>query len=113
MGDGSGGVARLLAIQTEIFDRHCVTDCHEAVGAAADLKLASGMSYASLVNVGSQQIASRIRVIPGDADRSYLVTKLEGGAGLVGDRMPRLAPPRPQAEIDRVRAWITRGAPDD
>jgi len=119
-GGGTAGVdglvaggARLSVIQQELFDRHCVKDCHEATNAAADLRLSPDKSYQNLVNVASKQIGSQIRVLPGDPERSYLIKKLEGGVGIVGDQMPRLAPPRPQAEIDRVRIWITRGAPND
>lgn len=113
VGDGVAGAARLSVIQTQIFDKHCVTDCHEATSAAADLRLNRGKSYAALVNAASQQIASQVRVVPGDPDRSYLVKKLEGGPGIVGDQMPRLAPPLDQSTIDLVRDWIKRGAPDD
>ena len=114
-GDGgaSTGQARLSVIQKTVFDRHCVSDCHELVNAAANLKLASGKSYQNLVQQASHQIASQVRVVPGDPDRSYLVKKMEGGAGMVGDRMPRLAPPLPKAEVELIRAWITRGAPND
>lgn len=113
VGDGLAGAARLSVIQTQIFDKHCVTDCHEATSAAADLRLNRGKSYASLVNAASQQIASQVRVVPGDPDRSYLVKKLEGGPGIVGDQMPRLAPPLDPSTIELVRDWIKRGAPDD
>lgn len=109
----SAGQARLTVIQQTIFDRHCVSDCHELVNAAANLKLAPGKSYQELVQQASHQISSRVRVVPGDPARSYLMIKMEGGAGMVGDRMPRLAPPRPKAELDLIRAWITRGAPND
>jgi hypothetical protein len=113
-GDGGPvGGASLSLIQKELFDRNCVSACHEAVNAAADLRLSPGESYQNLVNVPSQQITSQVRVVPGEADKSYLVKKLEGGVGMVGDQMPRLAPPRPQSEIDWVRTWITRGAPND
>jgi hypothetical protein len=114
-GDGSvsSGAARLSVIQTQIFDKSCVTDCHEATNAAADLRLNRGKSHAALVNVASQQVATQVRVVPGDPDRSYLIKKLQGGPGIVGDQMPRLAPPLPQTTIDLVREWITRGAPDD
>ena len=114
-GDGgaTAGQARLTVIQKNIFDRHCVSDCHESVNAAANLKLSSGKSYQNLVQQASHQIASRVRVVPGDPDRSYLIKKMEGGAGMVGDRMPRLAPPLPKADVEQIRAWITRGAPND
>ena len=113
-GDGAiTGTARLSLVQSRVFDDHsCVTDCHEATNAAADLRLTSGKSHANLVNVASKQVSSELRVVPGDASRSYLVKKLEG-TGSVGDQMPRLAPPLDQAVIDLVRSWISRGAPDD
>jgi len=113
LSDGVGGGTSLSVIQTQIFDHHCVTDCHEATSPAANLRLNPGKSHENLVNVASKQVTSQVRVIPGNADRSYLVRKLEGGPGIVGDQMPRLAPARPQAEIDQVRVWITRGAPND
>ena len=114
-GDGAAaaGSARLSTIQKELFNRHCVTDCHQNNNAAAGLTLATGRSYQALINQASQQITSQLRVSPGNAEASYLIKKLEGDADIVGVQMPRLAPPRPQAEIDRVRAWITRGAPND
>jgi len=114
--DGStGGSARLSVIQKQVFDGtgRCVTDCHEGGSAAADLRLNKGKSYQSLVNVASKQIASQVRVIPADADDSYLVRKLEGGPGIVGKQMPHQLPPLAQADIDLVRSWITRGASDD
>ena len=112
-GSGAGGSAQLSVIQKVIFDRHCVSDCHELGNAAASLKLGDGKSYQNLVQQASHQITSRVRVVPGSPDTSYLVKKMEGGAGMVGDRMPRLAPPRPEAEVQLIRAWITRGAPND
>jgi len=114
-GDGgaAAGQARLSVIQKSIFDRHCVSDCHELGNAAANLKLTSGKSYENLVQAASHQIASQVRVVPGSPDTSYLIKKMEGGAGMVGDRMPRLAPPLPKAEVELIRSWITRGAPDD
>jgi len=113
-GDGVSATGyRLSQAQREIFDKHCVTDCHESASAAASLQLVKTRSYADLVNKPSQQIASQIRVMPGDPDGSYLIKKMEGSPGIVGDQMPKLLPLRPQSEIDRLRAWITRGAPND
>jgi hypothetical protein len=107
------GGAKLSSIQKQVFDKSCVSDCHEGVSAAADLRLNAGKSFGSLVNVASQQLSAELRVIPTDADRSYLVRKLEGGPAIVGDQMPRLAPPLDQPVIDVVRSWIARGAPND
>jgi hypothetical protein len=110
--DGVVG-ARLSSLQTNLFDKHCVTDCHSGAGAAAGLSLSRGQSYGALVNQRSQQLSTQIRVVPGDPAASYLVKKLSGGAGIVGDVMPKLAPPLPASDVDAVRGWVTRGAPDD
>jgi hypothetical protein len=104
---------KLSAIQTGLFDKRCVTDCHEATSPASGLSLAPGRSYKELLNQASQQLGTAVRVVSGDPDRSYLVKKLEGSKGIVGEVMPRLAPERPQAEIDAVRSWIKRGARND
>ncbi len=114
-GDGGAtgtGASTLSAIQTDILDRHCVTDCHDLGKASAGLRLDRGKTHAALVQRASAQIKSAVLVAPGDPDRSYLMRKL-GGAGIVGTRMPRLAPPLTAAQVARLRAWITRGAPND
>ncbi len=53
--------------------------------------------------------AGAIRVIPFDADRSYLIQKLDGAAGIAGVRMPP-GVALPQPTIDMIRQWITNGA---
>lgn len=114
LGDGSLSIApRLSTLQEELLDRHCVTDCHEGVNAASNLRLERDQSYLDLVNRASQQLTGRLRVIPGNPEDSYLIKKMEGSEGMVGVRMPRLAPPRPQAETDALRGWITSGAAND
>lgn len=104
---------RLSQIQTNFFDKHCVTNCHTAVAGASNLSLASGRSHNNLVNVRSQQLTNQWRVLPGQASQSYLIKKMEGTTGIVGEQMPRLAPARPASELNQVREWINKGAPDD
>ena len=48
------------------------------------------------------------RVLPNDADNSYLIKKLEGTAGT---QMPLGGQPLSAATIAKIRAWITSGAP--
>jgi len=109
----SAGEVRFATLQRDLFDQHCVTDCHESANAAANLQLTRGRSYASLVNQPSQQIATQLRVVPGDPGASYLLKKLQGGVGIVGAQMPKLAPVLPASQLEAVRAWIKRGAPND
>ncbi len=54
-----------------------------------------------------------LRVKPGDPANSYLVQKLEGAAGITGERMPLGGPFLDQATIDKVKSWIASGAPNN
>lgn len=98
-------------IQSQIFDARCIF-CHSGPGAPAGLSLAAAVSYGNLVNVASTEVPSLRRVLPGNADASYLIDKLEG-TQTVGDRMPLGGPFLSQATIDRIRAWIDSGAPNN
>jgi hypothetical protein len=100
-------------IQRDIFDRRCVTDCHEGTIPGEGLALTKEQSFNALVYQRSRQVPSLYRVLPGDAASSYLMKKLEGLTGYVGERMPKGAPRLPPSELDPLRAWITRGAPND
>ena len=62
----------------------------------------------TLVNVTSTNEAPKVRVVPADANASYLVEKIEGRQ-TVGVRMPPGAALDP-AEITAIRDWIDSGA---
>ena len=101
----------LASIQTEVFSVNCaVSGCHGGGTVQAGLRLEPGFSAVNLISVESSQDATRIRVIPGNPNASFLIQKLEGTQTL-GDRMPQFSPPLPQATIDAIRQWILAGAP--
>lgn len=82
--------------------------CH-TTGASGGLKLdPADVGYAALVNhsVGSAACASRVRVVAGDAQNSYLIAKLRNTPGICGLPMPRNNPPLPEQEIQTIEAWI-------
>ncbi len=111
---GSGGVVGPLApnfdsIQANVFDQVC-EHCHSGATAPAGLRLDAANSYGSLVGVPSVEPSGLLRVAPGDANNSYLIRKLEGTAGIVGQRMPAGLPPLPQGDINIIRQWIGDGA---
>jgi hypothetical protein len=93
----------------EVFDRRGCTQsaCH-GLAEQAGLDLRRGTSYGDLVNViaTSEPI---VRVIPGNADGSYLVIKLEGRQR-VGDRMPQGLAPLDSTDLTNVKNWIAQGA---
>ena len=107
------------SIQREIFNtadssgRVACISCHNTQNArfAGNLNLTDGISYSQLVNVASSGKAGAIRVLPGNADASYLIQKLEGAPGIVGERMPRTTGPfLTPGQIQIIRAWIDQGA---
>lgn len=97
-------------IQTQIFTPTCaVAGCHSGPAPAAGMDL-SAPAYARIVNVASTEVPTLMRIAPGNAAGSYLIQKLEGASGIVGQRMPFGGPYLDQATIDRIRAWIDAGA---
>ncbi|NND72523.1 MAG: hypothetical protein HKN43_13185 [Rhodothermales bacterium] len=52
-------------------------------------------------------------IVRGDPDGSYLVKKLEGAAGIIGEQMPFGGTPLTSGELNTIRQWITEGAPDN
>ena len=103
-----GLMPRLSSIQTSIFNASCI-EHHGDHATEAGLDLTSGNAYSNLVNVPSVQAALN-RVTPGDAENSYLIHKLDGRAGIVGDRMPTNGPFLTAAQIDVIEQWINDGA---
>jgi hypothetical protein len=109
------------AIQRDIFNapdsagRPACTSCHNAQFARGNgnLNLSGTAAYAQLVGVRSTGKASATRVIPGDPDASYLIHKVEGTPGIVGQRMPLNGPYLTSGQIAVIRRWIALGAQND
>ena len=107
------------SIQREIFNasdssgRAACIQCHTNIGRtpAAGLALNEGHAHAALVNQPSSAKAGAVRVIPGNAEDSYLIHKLEGRSDIVGQRMPRTSGPfLTPGQISILRRWIDQGA---
>ena len=113
----------LTSIQQEIFNtqdssgRAACIQCHSTQGGrnpSGGLNLSDGVSYANLVNRASTGKPGAIRVIPGDADNSYIVQKLDGRPGIVGERMPRTGGPYlTEGQMSILKRWIATGANND
>jgi hypothetical protein len=107
------------SIQREIFNtqdssgRLSCIQCHTNVGRtpAGGLNLVEGTAFGALVGRPSALKPGETFVIPGDAENSYLVKKLEGAAGINGLRMPRNNGPfLTEGQMLVIRRWITAGA---
>ncbi len=111
---GAGGaVATFSRVQTEIFTPTCaVIGCHDTVSHQSGLDLSLGQSYVQIVNIASTQVPSLKRIAPNDPVNSYLLQKINGTA-TTGNLMPPGTTPVPDAQINLVRDWILRGAPND
>lgn len=117
LGENTGGATglepTLVSIQANIFTPDCaLSGCHSGGSAPLGLRLDEGNSFASLVNIASQEVPGLFRVQPFDPDNSYLVQKLDGTAA-VGARMPLNGIPLDPSEIAVIREWIANGALDD
>jgi hypothetical protein len=113
---GNGGSPRVIVadpsfatVIQEIFNRRgCASGSCHGSAQAAGLNLSSGSSYANLVNVAATQSAAA-RVIPGDADGSYLIVKVEGRQ-TVGQRMPLGGSALDNIDLTNLKNWISQGA---
>ena len=74
------------SIQQNIFTPICSV-CHAGASAPEGLRLDAANSYNLLVGVPSTEVASLLRVKPGDPTDSYIIQKLQGHAA-VGGQMP-------------------------
>jgi hypothetical protein len=110
------------SIQREIFEgtdasgRTACSQCHTDVGRtpSGGLNLRHDVAFANLVNVPSRGKPALVRVLPGDPENSYLIHKLEGRPGIVGDRMPRGSGPfLTSGQISILSRWIAPGAKND
>jgi mono/diheme cytochrome c family protein len=108
---GGGPIPPTLAgLQKNIFGRICI-NCHFPGGPGPMPLDTAANSFASLVNVESVEIPRLNRDTPADPANSYIVYKITGTPGIVGDPMP--PPPEArlsQAEIDAITQWIVDGA---
>lgn len=93
-----------------LFNKSCAfANCHDA-SAAAGLELSTGKAYANLVNVASVNDPAKVRVIPNDADNSYLYIKIVGDPNDGTSRMPISGSPLSANEIQLIKNWIDAGA---
>ena len=108
------------SIQQSIFEatdssgRAACIVCHTSTGRtpSGGLNLNRDAAYDQLVNFAARGKPTATRVVPGDANNSYIVQKLEGASGIVGRRMPFAgAPFLTEGQMVILKRWIATGAP--
>jgi hypothetical protein len=102
----------LSSVQANIFSPIC-TQCHTGTVGPLGLVLDEGVARANLVGVASVEVPELMRVKAGEPDSSYIVWKIEGRAGIVGEQMPLALPPLSAEQVAAIRGWIANGALDD
>jgi hypothetical protein len=111
----SDAAPRLSELVQTLFAPGCVLGrCHVTAAPAGELSFTGRQIsvHEALVNAASSERPERMRVVPFDADASYLMEKLSSDSPSVGTRMPPMGA-LPATQIERVRAWIAAGALDD
>jgi hypothetical protein len=99
----------LASIQAQVFTPICAVLCHGGTNPAAGQDLSSiERSIASLINVDSSNALFK-RVLPGNAEQSYLYLKITGDSR-AGARMPLGQPALAEASILAIKKWIDQGA---
>src|SRR5262249_34822706 len=98
-----------------IFSPTCADQaCHSSVAQAGALVLEPGTSHDQLVGVAAFNFAAHqaglLRVKPGDANNSFLITKLTRPSPPQGSAMPLGKSPLSAAQIQLIRDWINQGA---
>jgi hypothetical protein len=112
--DGSATSATFTEVYALISD-NC-SPCHTE-GSSGSLDMSSqANAYDSLVDQAAAGPAcgdsNLVRAVPGDAEASLIIQKLEGTADC-GARMPRNRAPLSEEQIAVFRSWIDAGANDD
>jgi hypothetical protein len=111
---GGGGAATFSQVRDQVLVTNCaLSGCHSAGDAGNGMTLPAGGEYDAIVNVESTFSPSNTLVLPGDADHSYLVMKLQGSPGITGGPMPPPFGNLDPALIEMVRSWIDDGAPNN
>ncbi|MFC3123324.1 hypothetical protein [Agaribacter flavus] len=104
--------ANLASIHEKVLVPRC-TQCH--AGANAPLGLAMDdldTTRTNLINVDSATNPTFKRVLPGDAENSFLYLKISG-APIAGNQMPLGEAPLDATTQETIKQWINNGAPID
>ena len=85
--------------------------CHGAPTPPSNYSLLSATDALGPGNEAAQ--LETCNVTRGDPDNSYLIDKLTGAPGIIGEQMPFGGAPITSGELSTIRQWITEGAPDN
>lgn len=94
-----------LARVRAIFSEHCIS-CHGDRRPSAGLGLSTEADLAALTRTTSSEVDTLMLVVPGHPEASYLLMKIKGSDGIIGNRMPLGAKPLSDTDVGAVEQWI-------
>ena len=99
----------MMRIFTNNGSKQSCTKCHKGTSAPEGMSLEAGKAYSMIVNVASKEKPSLKRVLPGDANNSYLYQKVVGSPTFkISDaRMQRDGGALSDVDIALIRDWIS------
>ncbi len=106
-------------IQERVISKTCaISGCHSQEDQKALLSLVDSVSYRNLLNhkIENEEavLLYRALVVPGKPDSSFLYQKIAGRPPVnQGEQMPQRLNPLSQSDINAIKSWILRGAPND
>lgn len=97
----------------QVFTDHCSADgCHGSAFPQQGQDLSNAViSYASIVDVASNERSAFKRIAPGDSANSYIVMKLRNDPRKGGQPMPLGDYPLDGVLVLRIAQWAQQGAP--
>jgi mono/diheme cytochrome c family protein len=105
--------ATFTRVQGEIFAVSCAfSGCHAGSAPASGLDLSPAAAWAAARQVSVEQ-PSLHRIEPSHPERSYMIMKVRGLAGISGSQMPLGGPYLSDAQLQLLTDWVRRGAPRD
>ena len=103
-------IPSFTSLENDIFGLSCAfSSCHGS--GTGGLTLNGIDDYERLVLAESIYVDNEILVIPGETENSYLVKKMRGTSGIMGDVMPPGG--MDEEVIQRIERWIDAGALED
>ena len=106
--DDEPEAVRVQLVFDQVISLRCIS-CH-GPGEGGLVMGFSAQSFHRAVMGVQSSCGGKVYVVPGDAEASYLVHKVEGRAGICGARMPSSGPRLSDADVDLLRRWIDGGA---
>ena len=108
---GSLDVGMYQTINQVVFQGNSCSRCHGGASPAANLDLTPQQAYASLVNVKAEKDPQQTRILPGNAEGSYLYKVITEGDANVSYSHPALFTNEAYSNfLNIIRDWINNGA---